>query len=98
MLKELGVRKMLYNNAKKAIVLKNLNSHLIDEAIVFLKKDLEYNEYEDVVSQAERVISEYIDRHTSAKSKKMVNFKTILFWLSGLLSGMVVYSLIYYFF
>lgn len=90
---------------KNIIVLKDLPSNIIDEAIVILKdnkikkKDKSETEYVDtsIICEAQNVISEYIERLERPKMEKKNEKKLLLKYkklqiFSILLTGMMIIS------
>lgn len=67
-------------NLKNIVVLKNLPSNLIEEAIVVVKKNIKIDNIENeenkkdnfVIKEAENVITSYLDRLDNSKEKKYI--------------------------
>lgn len=57
------------NKEKRVIILDNLASQFIAQAIIILKEDADYNP-QDIVAEAERIVSGYFPKETKKSPKK----------------------------
>ncbi len=57
------------NKEKRVIILDNLTSEFISQAIIILKEDAIYKP-QDIVAEAERIVSGYFPKETKKSPKK----------------------------
>ena len=70
---------MTYGKSRNVVVVKNIDSSCVEQAILILRKDAGDKEYfgseEDVVRQAQRIIEDFIKGKNTGKKKHMKYLK-----------------------
>ena len=65
---------MTYGKSRNVIVVKNINSSYVEQAILILKKETDSKEYygsgENIVLEAQRIIDQYVQNQQNRKQSK----------------------------
>ena len=86
---------MTYGKSRNVVVVKNIDSSCVEQAILILKKDVAEKEYfgseEDVVRQAQRIIDDFIKGKNIGKQKKHMKYFKYFICLCAITAALVLW-------